>query len=157
MNRIASVAIIFALSGCVGNGVEFGGIGAPMEPPAATVPCAGLIENSFDISQRGPVNIPDDVAMFFYMSDNYALTRTMLLTYDLPPNGRPANIRYAGSPEDLRHTTRQKLIRAASDTLQQSVYTWNGDPTYATGCEFGLVYMINWARSPDGVVESPSE
>lgn len=110
--------MIVALSGCVGNGVEFGGTGMPMEKPAATVPCAGLIESRFDISQRGPVNIPDDVAMFFYMSDNYSLTKTMLLKYDLPPSGRPANIRYAGPPGDLRHATRQKLIRAAAETLQ---------------------------------------
>ena len=59
--------------------------------------------------------------------------------------GQPVNVRYSGPPEYLRHTTRQKLIRAASDYVQETRYA----PTevYTTGCEFELNYVVRWQRN----------
>jgi hypothetical protein len=140
-----SAALLFA--GCVGNGVEYGGVGSPADVPAAAVPCN---EAGVQRDVKGRMFIPDEVVMFFMAAQQNQAVKTMRIHYDVNEIGKALNARYIGPPEQLRHATWQKLIRAASDYVQTSTYKWTDTPAFATGCEFELAYIIDWDRGPDG-------
>lgn len=144
-HRIAvSAAGVFALSlvGCVGDGVEYGGVGTPALAPAVTVPCEMA---NLQRVKEGRVFLHQEVLFFFFATGNWQTANRTMVIYDVTPEGQPVNVRYLGPPEYLRHTTRQKLIRAASDYVQETRYA----PTraYATGCEFELNYIVQWQRN----------
>jgi hypothetical protein len=139
-----------ALTGCVGDGVEFGGVSGPAPIPANAVPCdqAGLT-----VAQRARVVVPDEVPMFFMAAQNYQSVHNMRLSYDVDQQGKAFNVRYIGPPEYLKHSTRQKLIRSAADYIQASRYTWPDEAAFATGCEFELSYIVDWDHAADGNVD----
>jgi hypothetical protein len=144
-HRIAlSAAGIFALSfvGCVGDGVEYGGVGVPISAPVETVPCETA---KLQRVKEGHIFLHQEVLFFFFATGGWQTANRTVLTYDVTSEGQPVNVRYSGPPEYLRHTTRQKLIRAASDYVQETRYA----PTqaYATGCEFELNYVVRWQRN----------
>ena len=144
-HRIAlSAAGIFALSfaGCVGDGVEYGGVGAPISAPVEAIPCETA---KLQRVKEGHIFLHQEVLYFFFAAGGWQTANRTVLTYDVTREGQPVNVRYSGPPEYLRHTTRQKLIRAASDYVQETRYA----PTqvYATGCEFELNYVVRWQRN----------
>lgn len=150
--RISLVCLlVLSLCGCVGDGVEYGGVGAPRAIPATAIPCsdAGLKR-----AEDGQMHIPEEVSMFFMAAQAYQSINSMRLSYDVNETGKAINVSYIGPPEYLRHATRQKLIRAASDFLQSSRYAWPATPSFATDCEFELEYVIDWDRGPDGVTQT---
>jgi hypothetical protein len=136
---LAANAISLSLVGCVGDGVEFGGVGAPVLPPVETVPCQTA---NLQRVKQGHVFLHQEVLYFFFATGGWQTANRTVLTYDVTSAGQPVNVRYSGPPQYLRHTTRQKLIRAASDYVQETRYA----PTqvYATGCEFELNYVVRW-------------
>jgi hypothetical protein len=145
MKLLASSAVsVFALSlvACVGDGVEYGGTGAPALAPAATVPCEAA---RLQRIKEGRVFLHQEVLYFFFATDGWQISNRTVLTYDVTTEGRPVNVRYSGPPEYLRHTTRQKLIRAASDYIQETRYA--PTPDYTEGCEFELNYVVRWQRN----------
>jgi hypothetical protein len=142
MKHLAGILASLALAGCVGDGVEFGGIGSPAVVPANAIACKG----SGVKRDGGSLTIPDDVAWFFQMSQQYQAMKTTLIGYDVNEAGKALNVRYIGPPAQLRHATWQKLIRSASDFVQTSTYTWPETPGFATGCEFQLNFVIDWRQ-----------
>lgn len=147
MKRIAGLVTLLLLTSCVGNGVEYGGVGSPAEIPAAAMPCR---EAGVRRDVKGRMFIPDEVVMFFVAAQRDSAVKTMRIRYDVDESGRALNARYIGPPEQLKHSTWQKLIRAASDYVQTSTYKWPDTPAFATGCEFELEYIIAWDRGADG-------
>jgi hypothetical protein len=145
-----SVVLSFAAAGCVGDGVEFGGVAGPGPAPANTVPCD---EAGLTVAERARVIVPDEVPLFFIAAQNYMSVHSMRLSYDVDEQGKALNVRYIGPPEYLRHSTRQKLIRSASDYVQASRYAWPGEAGFATDCKFELSYIVDWDRAPDGIID----
>jgi hypothetical protein len=155
MKRAAllSALSVLALAGCVGDGVEFGGVGSRGDVPASAVPCR---EAGVKRDVKGRMFIPDDVVMFFIAAQQNSAVKSMRIRYDVNETGKALNARYIGPPEQLRHSTWQKLIRAASDYVQTSTYKWPTAPAFATGCEFELRYVIDWdSASSDDSADQP--
>ena len=143
MKRIAlSVASALSIAACVGDGVEYGGVGMPVAAPTSTVPCEMA---NLQIVKEGRVFLHQEVLLFFFAAGEWQTANNTVVTYDVTSLGQPVNIRYSGPPEYLRHTTRQKLIRAASDYVQDTRYA--PSQAYATGCEFELNYVVRWQRN----------
>ena len=145
MKRVAlSAASLFTLSiaACVGDGVEYGGVGMPVAAPTSTVPCEMA---NLQRIKEGHVFLHQEVLFFFFAKGEWETNNNTVVTYDVTTEGQPVNVRYVGPPEYLRHTTRQKLIRAASDYVQETRYA----PTssYVTGCDFELNYLVRWQRN----------
>ena len=138
----AAGILAFSLAACVGDGVEYGGVGMPVAAPTSAVPCEMA---SLQLVKEGRIFLHQEVLYFFFAAGEWQRPHHTKLTYDVTSHGQPVNIRYAGPPEYLRHTARQKLIRAASDYIEESRYA----PTeaYATGCEFELNYVVRWQRN----------
>ena len=122
--------------------MEYGGVGTPVAAPASTIPCDMA---SLQRVKEGRVFLHQEVLYFFFATGGWETANRTVLTYDVTAEGQTANVRYSGPPEYLRHTTRQKLIRAASDYIQETRYA----PTnvYTTGCEFELNYVVRWQRN----------
>lgn len=147
MKHMAALLSALALAGCVGNGVEYGGVANPSEIPAKAQSCK---KSGVRRADPGHMFIPDEVPKFFMAAQQYQATKSMLIRYDVNESGKALNVRYVGPPEQLKHTTWQKLIRAASDFVQTSTYAWPETPGFATGCELELSYIIDWRSGLGG-------
>ena len=107
--------LALSLSACVGNGVEYGGVAAPVATPIETVPCEAA---DLRRVKEGRIFLHQEVLYFFFAAEDWGTDNRFAVVYDVTPEGQPVNVHFAGPPEYLRHTTRQKLIRAASDYVQ---------------------------------------
>ena len=134
--------LALSLAACVGDGVEYGGVGMPVAAPTSTVPCEVA---NLQRTKEGRIFLHQEVLYFFFAAGEWRTANNTAIVYDVTSHGQPVNIRFSGPPEYLRHTTRQKLIRAASDYVQETRYA----PTesYTAGCEFELNYVVRWQRN----------
>ena len=141
MTRLWICAALLALAGCVGDGVEFGGIEKRAVQPPGAIAC-----NRADLKlvKRGDVYFPGDVVAFFELSDQRSWLERMKIGFDVDAAGQTVNVRYVGPKEALEHGTRQKLIRVVTNSIETSTYSWPGAAGYAAGCEFELTF--DWRK-----------
>jgi hypothetical protein len=132
MKRVIGLVGLLLLAGCVGNGVQFGGIEKPAPSPSATIPCnqAGLV-----VAKKAQIVIPGDVVAFMSMNQNN-FSSTVMLGYDVDREGVPVNVHFTGPPQVLEHATRQKLVRAVADAIEEARFSWPAVASYATGCSY---------------------
>jgi hypothetical protein len=140
---LASAAL--AAAGCVGDKAELGGVDNRLTPTAAARAC-DLSE--LEVVQQGQLRFPEDAMMFVYMSQSDFSLAQAKVRYDISEQGVPVNISYAGPEADMRHATRQKVIRSAVDAVKGTRYQWRGTPAFATGCVFDLSVEIRNLRDP---------
>ncbi len=134
-----------AAAACVGDKAELGGMDNRMAIPAAARPCK---PSELRVVQNGKFNFPGDALAFYYMAGKDMPLSTMVVRYDVNEAGVPANISYAGPTADMKHGTKQKLIRAAVDGVKSMRYAWIGNPGFAEGCTLSLDVMIRITREP---------
>ena len=149
MKRLGIVgALLLALAGCVGDGVEFGGVEKRAAQPPGAVACS---QADLKLVKRGDFYFPGEVIAFFQLSDQRRWLERMKIGFDVDPAGQTANVRYIGPKEALQHATRQKLVRVVTNSIKTSTYSWPGRAGYAVGCEFELIF--DWRtveRAPKG-------
>jgi hypothetical protein len=136
-------AAALVVAGCVGDRAELGGVDNRLAPPASTRAC-DLAD--VRIVERGTLLFPADAMTFVYVSQQAFSLAQAKIRYDITEAGLPVNISYAGPAADMRHATRQKVIRAAVDAVKQTRYEWIGEPQYGTGCIFDLSVEITNKR-----------
>lgn len=134
-----------AMAGCVGDAAELGGVTNRIAAPAQTEACN---PSRLTVAQKGELRFPEDAMMFVYMSQSDFSLAQAKVRYDVSEAGLPVNISYAGPPADMRHATKQKVIRSAVDAVKGMRYDWNGAPGFATGCTFDLSVEIRNQRFP---------
>ena len=127
----------------MGDQAELGGVTNRIELPANVAACD---MNQLQVVQQGRYVFPGDALVFFYAAGKDMPLNTMTVSYDVTPQGEPVNIRYTGAPEDTRHATKQKLIRAAVDGVKSTRYAWTGAPAFAVGCSYAMDVMIRIHR-----------
>jgi hypothetical protein len=141
---LASIAS-FVAAGCVGDKAELGGVDNRLAPPAETRTCN---LDDVRIVERGTLQFPEDAMTFVYISQQSFSLAQAKIRYDITEAGLPVNISYAGPAADMRHATKQKVIRAAVDAVKQTRYEWIGEPGYGAGCIFDLSVEITNRRYP---------
>ena len=122
-----------ALAGCVGDGVEFGGVEKAAVQPPATIPCN---QANLKLVKRGDFYFPGDIIAFFMISDQRSWLERMKIGFDVNPSGETVNVRYVGPKQALEHATRQKLVRVVTNSIEKSASAWPDTPGFATGCEY---------------------
>ncbi len=138
MKRLVIAAAILA-AGCVGDGVEYGGVRNVAAASAPSVDCkAALDRGDLEVSERGRLVIPGDATMFFRLHDARVSLSEMRMEYDVDRAGQAVNIRFAGDEAQLSHKARRSLVKATADFVADTTYKWNREPGFATGCEYGL-------------------
>jgi hypothetical protein len=142
-----------ALAGCVGDGVQFGGIDVPAAIPAATIPCDS---SGVRRSQDGEKEFPPDAVQFFMALQTQKRNDAAVMLYDVSENGQAVNIRFAGPSFWTKHATYQKLIVGASRFLQTSRYAWPDQPAFATNCRFTMNFAIDWTREEQSAADRTS-
>jgi hypothetical protein len=132
---ILSAAMAAVLAGCVGDKAELGGVDNRMAPPATARVCN---PDEMKVVKKGEFIFPGDAVMFMRATQRDVSFTGMKVRYDVNEQGVPGNISYAGNPDDLRHATRQKIIRAIVDGVKDTRYAWIGAPAFATGCTYSM-------------------
>jgi hypothetical protein len=140
---LSGAALVVA--GCVGDRAELGGVDNRLPPPALTQACN---LDDVRIVERGTLQFPEDAMTFVYVSQQSFSLAQAKIRYDITEAGLPANISYAGPAADMRHATKQKVIRAAVDAVKQTRYEWIDQPGYGVGCIFDLNVEITNKRYP---------
>lgn len=144
--RIALVCMAAAAAAaCVGDKAELGGIDNRMAPPAATRVCK---QDELRVVQKGRFSFPGDALAFYYMAGKDMPLSNMLVRYDVSEAGVPVNISYAGAAADMKHGTKQKLIRALVDGVASTRYQWVGAPGFGVGCTMSMDVAIRITREP---------
>lgn len=144
--RIGYVCLAaMAATACVGDKAELGGVDNRMAVPAATRVCR---QSDLRVVEPGKFNFPGDALAFYYMAGKDMPLSTMVVRYDVTEAGVPVNISYAGPAADMKHGTKQKLIRAAVDGVKSTRYAWVGAPAFGTGCSLTMDVMIRVTREP---------
>ena len=139
MKSLAAFGAALALAACVGDGVEFGGVEKAMVQPPATIPCN---QANLKLVKQGDLYVPGDIIAFFMISDQRSWLERMKIGFDVNPSGETVNVRYVGPKQALEHATRQKLVRAVTNSIEKSTYAWPDTPRFATGCEYEFTF--NW-------------
>lgn len=134
-----------AAAACVGDKAELGGMDNRVAIPAVTKAC-NLDE--LKLVQPGTFVFPADALLFYYAQQKSMSLKTMTLRFDVNEQGTPVNISYVGPQADMKHATKQKLIRASVEGLKGRRYEWIGTPAFATGCTTGTDVLINVSRQP---------
>lgn len=131
------------LTGCVGTGVEMGGVDAPVERPAETVACSDLEAARF--TKKPEPAFPDNLIMFMIMAQKRASYDALTFAYDVAPDGGMANIRFTGDESYLRHGTYQNVIKHTAEAIALWRYDWpeGASPRFAAGCEMQFTYAAN--------------
>lgn len=144
--RAVWVVLALMATGCVGDGVEFGGVRKP---------AVGLAGQGMDCKQAAPeitklvpVVYPGDVIMFQMASGSASISERVLLAYDVDETGTPVNIRHVGDRECLRWTPCQKLVKASANAVEQWRLGWSGPAKYLTGCSFDLSIRYSERTGP---------
>jgi hypothetical protein len=137
--KVAPIGAALALAGCVGDGVELGGVGKPFTAPTNPVACN---EDSARLVSRALPHYPRDAVLFYIALQRDTASDVFPFAYDIRETGEVVNIRFTGPSEFTRHEMRQKMIRAAADALGKWKYEWIETPAYATGCEFTFEYAL---------------
>jgi hypothetical protein len=145
MRLVMMAAAALATAACVGDKAELGGVDNRLAAPAKTEACD---PSRLSVVQHGELRFPSDAMMFVYMSQSDFSLAQAKVRYDVSEAGLPVNISYAGPPADMRHATKQKVIRAAVDAVKDTRYAWNGAPGFAAGCTFDLNVEIRNNRFP---------
>lgn len=139
--RLVSVAVLaLAVAACVGDRTELGGVDSRMDIPAQSQACKA---SDLKLIVPGKFEFPGDALIFYYAQQKNMSLKSMKLRYDVNEAGVPVNIAYAGPPADMKHATKQKLIRASVDGLKGRRYEWVGAPSFAVGCETTTELLIN--------------
>ena len=133
--RILSGLLALCAAACVGDAAELGGVTSRMTPPTETRPCD---LDEVKVVRKGAFAFPGDAAMFMQVSKTDVNFMNMAVRYDITPDGMPVNLYYVGPQSDMRHATRQKVIRAVVDAVQDTRFEWIGTPAFATSCEYSL-------------------
>ena len=123
------------LSACVtaDSPVEYGGIERQIAQPAATTPCDAA---DIRLVREVEMVLPADSMPAFHTTSSLRTLTNISVQYDVAPDGRAKNIRYAGNPNDLNSDARRSLIRAMTDQVTSFEYDWEGQPSYATACRY---------------------
>ena len=143
--RKTALAVIAALSvaGCVGDAAELGGVTNRVALPSTTIPCA---QARTEVVTPGKFVFPGDALLFFYAAGQDMPLHNMGVSFDINEQGETVNIAYTGPAADMRHATKQKLIRAAVDGVKATRYAWMGAPSFAVGCTSEMDVMIRIHR-----------
>ncbi len=143
MRVVMLVAVAMAATACVGDAAELGGLTNRVALPGATVPCA---QARTEVAAPGKFVFPGDALVFFYAAGKDMPIHNMSLSFDINEQGETVNIAYTGPASDMRHATKQKLIRAAVDGVRTTRYAWMGAPSFAVGCTSDMDVMIRIHR-----------
>ena len=135
------------VSACASNQlVHFGGVLNPGEVPEAHVSCEGLTGRLEVVEQRGP-RFPRDLALYLFMNQNTD-QRRILLHFDVGPDGRTRNIRYAGPASDLERGATRDAVLPAARAIADWTYRWTDSepdaagPQYARECITRFDFMM---------------
>jgi hypothetical protein len=134
-----------ALAACIGDKAELGGMDSRMAIPAQTKPCD---TGELKVVQPGTYVFPGEALMFAFAVQKGMSLKAMKVSYDVSEAGVPVNISYVGPAEDMRHATKQKLIRAAVDGVKSTRFGWIGQPGFAVGCSYTMDVMISINQGP---------
>lgn len=138
-------AAVLAAAACVGDKAEFGGVDTRMDVPAATQACN---QDHLKVVEKGQFLFPGDALAFYYMAGKDMPLSTMVVRYDVTEGGVPVNISYVGPAADMKHGTKQKLIRALVDGVKTTRYQWTSSPGFGTGCTMSMDVAIRVTREP---------
>ncbi|MBI1360535.1 MAG: hypothetical protein GC155_09685 [Alphaproteobacteria bacterium] len=132
---------LLALAGCVGDGVQYGGTEKVVARPASAESCETAPVN---LVERGPMTIPGDVTVLFMLSQKGAGRRDVEIGFDINEAGEPVNVHFVGDPAQRESDAQQKMIRAVTDSVEASRYSWPGKPSYAADCTYD--YTLDMVR-----------
>lgn len=138
MKRIVCVAVWMAgLAGCASSGavVQYGGVEREVARPANAAPCEGA---SIRLVREGDMVIPRAAMPAFHSTSSAKTLSGISIVYDVASDGRAANIRYGGNPNDYNSDARRELIRAMADQVATFEYTWEGQASHAVSCRYAL-------------------
>ena len=144
--RIGYVCVAaLTVAACVGDKAELGGMDTRIAVPAATRACN---QDDLRVVEAGKFLFPSEALAFYWIAGKDMPVNTMAVRYDVTESGVPVNISYAGPAADMRHGTKQKLIRALVDGVKTTRYQWVDSPGFGTGCTISMDVAIRVTRKP---------
>lgn len=143
MRILMTLAAAISATACVGDQAELGGVTNRVETPPSVTACA---DAGLEVAEPGRYVFPGDALGFYFAAGKDMPLNSMSVSYDVNHEGQPVNIRYTGPEADMRHGTKQKLIRAAVDGVRSTRFAWPGEPGFAVGCSYTMDVMIRIHR-----------
>ena len=140
LRNVGVIALLAGMAGVVGCASSSqittpGGVERQVAMPAGAAPCESA---GIRLVSEGEMVLPRDSMPAFHTTSSLRTLSGVSIVYDVTPDGRPANLRYGGNPDDFHSDARRSLIRAMRDQVATFEYAWDEQPSHAVACRYTL-------------------
>ena len=144
---IATVCLL-GLGACTTpDRVDFGGTSYVQAVSGPSQPCE---TTNLRRQSRAELVYPPSLMAIAYANQSRGFSYTVPLTFDVTPEGRAVNVRFAGNPADTTNSAKREAIFNAAESLSGYQFAWptGSTPGYALNCRQEINFSTSYQTTP---------